>query len=73
MPDNKALGIDGIISRVLKLGKAVFAPLLCRLFNVILETGIYADEWCHAIIVTIHKRGNKDDKKITGKYLFFQI
>ena len=62
MPDDKAPGIDGIISRVFKLGKAVFVPVLCRIFNVILETGVYPDEWCHAIIVSIHKGGNKNDR-----------
>ena len=36
-------------------------PLLCRLFNTILSTGIYPDEWCKAIIITIHKAGDIND------------
>ena len=33
-------------------------PLLCEIFNKILETGQYPAAWGEAIIVPIHKKGD---------------
>ena len=32
--------------------------MLCVLFNKLIETGVYPDEWCSAIIFPIHKKGD---------------
>ena len=32
--------------------------MLCVLFNKLIETGVYPDEWCSAIILPIHKKGD---------------
>ena len=61
----KAPGIDGITNDILKNAKLVIVPMLCSLFNKILEDGNYPDEWCSAIIYPIHKKG---DVKIASNY-----
>ena len=57
----KAPGMDGIVNEIIKEGKVLFTPLLCRLFNSILKTGIYPENWCKAVIVPIHKGGKLND------------
>jgi len=57
---NKAEGIDGLGNEILKKSKIVIVPLLCSLFNKILVTGVYPDEWCNAVIIPIYKSGDKD-------------
>ena len=32
--------------------------MLCVLFNKLIETGVYPDEWCRAIIFPIYKKGD---------------
>lgn len=58
---NKAPGIDGICNEILKKSKMLTVPMLCSLFNKILETGIYPEEWCKSIIVPVYKQGNTND------------
>ena len=50
--------IDGITNDILKNTKLVIVPMLCSLFNKILEDASYPDEWCSAIIYPIHKKGD---------------
>ena len=59
--NGKAPGLDGITNECLKKGKVFISPLLCNLFNKILESGTYPDSWCNACIVPIHKNGSTED------------
>ena len=52
----KAPGMDSICNHILKEAKFVIVPMLCVLFNKLIETGVYPDEWCCAIIFPIHKK-----------------
>ncbi len=58
---HKAEGIDGVGNGILKSSKIVISPLLCGLFNKVLESEAYPDEWCNAIIIPVYKSGDKDD------------
>ena len=58
LPTKKAPGIDGIVNEIIRNSKAILVPLLCSLFNIVLTNGIFPDEWCDAIIVPIHKKGD---------------
>jgi hypothetical protein len=42
---NKASGIDGISSRILKLSAAVISPSLTSIFNQSILTGIFPNDW----------------------------
>jgi len=55
---NKAPGIDGINNEILKKSKLVIVPMLCSLFNKLLDTGCYPEDWCTAIVVPVHKKGD---------------
>ena len=55
---DKSPGIDGIGNECIKKAGHITIPLLCELFNKVLETGIFPESWCTAIIVPIHKSGS---------------
>ena len=58
---NKASGIDGISSRVLKLSAAVISPSLTSIFNQSILTGIFPNDWKIARITPIFKSEAKDE------------
>jgi hypothetical protein len=62
LENKKSPGLDGITNECIKNCKVFLVPLLCQLFNKVLETGIYPDMWCSALIVPIHKSGSTEDK-----------
>ena len=41
----KACGIDGILNEMLKSGCTILVPLLNKLFNRILTSGIFPNSW----------------------------
>ena len=61
LKSGKSEGNDGIGNEMLKKSKLVLVPLLEKLFNKLLETGIFPNEWCRAIIVPVHKKGNREN------------
>ena len=61
LDNGKAPGLDGITYDCLKKCKIVIVPLLCQLFNKILDEGVFPDSWCEALIVPVHKSGSADD------------
>ena len=56
---SKAPGLDGITNQILKKASFILVPILCDMFNKILNTGTYPSAWGEAIIVPIHKKGDK--------------
>ena len=57
---NKATAYDSIINEMLK-GQSVISPFLVTLFNKILETQYYPEEWSIGIITPLHKTGELDN------------
>ena len=57
----KAAGNDGIVGEMLKISKYVLIPHLFILFNNILESGIYPNRWCEAILCPLHKNGSVNE------------
>jgi hypothetical protein len=45
MKNDKTPGYGNILNELIKEGKTVVLPLLCRLFNVILSTGWFPEIW----------------------------
>ena len=57
MKNNKASSPkDNLVNEYIKYSKDVFLPLYCKLFNIILETGIVPDIWCTGVILPIYKK-----------------
>ena len=57
---NKAPGEDEIITEVLILSKEKIFPYLCKIFNKILDLGVFPIQWGLATIVPIYKKGDKE-------------
>jgi len=59
--NRKSPGLDGITNEILKNASVVMVPLLCKLFNKILDTGCFPIEWGNALLVPIHKKGDHNE------------
>lgn len=61
MKYNKSPGEDGITTEALKIGESSLLPHITNLFNSILKTGCFPNNFCHSTIVLLHKKGDKSD------------
>ena len=66
LKNNKASGIDNIVNEHIKLTVYLLLPIYCKLFNVILDTGIIPQSWSIGIIKPIYK--SKGDSKSAKNY-----
>ena len=58
---SKSAGPDGVPGIVLKNCAMELAPVLTRLFNMSLKSGVFPDEWKLAHVTPIHKKGDKSN------------
>ena len=61
LKNNKAQGLDTIRNEMIKSGQCQLLQPLTKIFNLILNTGIYPSAWCVGRIVLIHKKGDFSD------------
>lgn len=57
---NKACGADAFPTRILKECALVLAPSVCKLFNKSFSSGKLPQQWKEALVIPIHKKGDKD-------------
>ena len=56
----KAIGLDNIPNRLLKLAADSSAPSLTFIFNLSISSGIFPDEWKIAKVLPIYKSGPRN-------------
>ena len=62
LKNKKAVGMDNILNEEIKATFPVFRNIYKKLFNLILDTGIFPDIWADGLIVPIFKKkGSKND------------
>lgn len=62
LKNNKAPGSDKILNEFLKYSPPDLVSLYCKLFNIVLDTGIIPDTWTNGIIKPLYKnKGNPLD------------
>ena len=66
LKNHKASGIDCLKNEFLKNAPPDIVEFICRLFNVILETGFIPDVWCKGMIMPLYK--NKGERKDPDNY-----
>ena len=60
--NNKACGTDGILNEFLKATEAIFLPTFVKLFNLIIDSGIFPSAWNIGVIKPIYKKkGPRND------------
>ena len=65
LKNNEVCGVDFIINEMLKNCTDDLLKILCRLFNVVLESGVVPTRWCIGIIVALYKgKGGANSPKI---------
>ena len=65
LDESKATGSDDISIRLLKEANPGIVPWITRFINLSLSTGVFPDEWKHAKICPLFKKG---DCSICGNY-----
>ena len=58
---SKSPGLDGVTNDILKKSSVIIVPLLCNIFNKILECKYFPKEWSEALIIPLHKKGKVND------------
>ena len=65
LKNGKTPGLDGISNEMLKASLPSCLKIYVKLFNTILNLGVFPKSWGRGIIVNIHKSGNRSN---TGNY-----
>ena len=60
---NKSPGTDMLQIEFFKCSTDIVVPFFEKLFNNILNSGIYPSMWCEAILCPIYKQGDKSVEK----------
>ncbi|KAK3089979.1 hypothetical protein FSP39_008169 [Pinctada imbricata] len=58
---DKSCAEDGLINEIFINSKITLVPVLCKLFNLIFDTGIFPEAWSSGCIVPIYKKGNVNE------------
>ena len=61
LKNNKSCGPDSIQNEMIKYGQSVLIPSIKKLFNLVLESGHYPDQWSEGYVVPIFKQGDHSD------------
>ena len=61
MASGESPGSDGITMEMIKSSTQNLVPFLVELFNTILHSGNYPQQWREAIICPLHKKGTIHD------------
>ena len=59
LKNNKSTGLDDILNEYLKNSTAELTQIYCKIFNIVLYTGIIPENWTIGIIQPVNK--NKGD------------
>ena len=63
LPNGKAAGDDNVTNEMLKLGGSPLVEILTRLFNRCLTDKQTPDSWKNAVLILLHKKGDKANLK----------
>ena len=58
--------IDNVLNEYIKYSSDTMSPLYCKLFNLVLDSGIVPDAWCTGVILPIYK--NKGEENNPDNY-----
>jgi hypothetical protein len=66
LKSNKASGYDDIVNEHIKSTINICLPIYCKLFNIVLNSGLIPESWSEGVIFPIYK--NKGDTKDPSSY-----
>ena len=57
LKNKKAVGIDNILNEEIKATFPIFKNIYKKIFNLILDTGIFPEIWADGLIIPLFKKG----------------
>ena len=63
LPNGKSPGADGVLYEMIRNGAVHIIDYIHTLFNKILETSIFPDQWGEAIISPLYKKGSRNEER----------
>lgn len=61
LKNRKSAGLDCISNEMLKCGESILLPYILKIFNSVLQVGVYPSEWKMGYINPIYKSGTRSD------------
>lgn len=61
LKNGKSAGLDRISNEMLKYGESTLLPYIVKIFNSVLQVGVYPNNWKLGYINPIHKSGTRSD------------
>ena len=61
LPLSRATGLVAIFISMLEFSAAEVSPILTKLFNISISTGMFPSQWKIAVVTPIFKKGNRAD------------
>ena len=58
---NKAYGDDNLLNEYFIESIDILSPLLCTMFNNIIDSGYFPELWTNGVIIPLHKKGSTTD------------
>ena len=61
LKNKKSVGLDGIKNEMLKYSQTYTVPCIVKLFNMVLSSGCYPEQWKRSYIKPLYKGGDQTD------------
>ena len=64
LKSNKASGYDDIVNEHIRSTIDIFLPIYCKLFNIVLNSGLIPESWSEGVFFSIYKnKGDTNDPR----------
>ena len=61
LKNNTSVGYDCISNEMLKYSSSSMVQCICKLFNLVFESGCYPSQWSESMIKPLFKSGSEND------------
>ena len=59
LKNGKSGGVDLLINELFIHGKGILLPYLFELFNFVLDSGVFPEDWSDGLLIPLHKKGDR--------------
>ena len=59
LKNGKSAGVDLLINELFVHGKDILLPYFVYLFNFVLDSGVFPEDWSDGLLIPLHKKGDR--------------